>query len=61
MHDCPGPDCKRRVKNEMLACRAHWFKVSKPTRDRVWAAYHAGSDDYVAAVAAAVEEMHADA
>jgi hypothetical protein len=24
----------------MLACKRHWFQVSKPVRDQVWATWH---------------------
>ena len=66
-HRCPGPGCEARVPAEMLACRRHWFQVSQPLRDEVWAAYRAllrAADDPVAAeerhdraMAAAIEEM----
>lgn len=27
----------------MFACRAHWFSLPKPMRDRIWSAYR-GND-----------------
>jgi len=40
-HQCPGPGCEARVPADQLACRRHWFQVSKPARDEVWLAWRA--------------------
>jgi hypothetical protein len=59
-HECPYPGCTRAVRRSMLACRAHWYTVSKPTRDAVWAAYTGGSQlEHARAVHQATEEMAA--
>jgi hypothetical protein len=60
-HQCPGPNCNRRVPQHMLACRTHWFSVPAPLRAKVWsAAYRAGpgSEEHTAACVAAIEAMH---
>lgn len=41
-HECPAEVCSRRVPRAMLACKRHWFAVSRPTRDEVYAAYRSG-------------------
>ena len=28
----------------MWGCRAHWFKLPKPLRDRIWATYDPGQE-----------------
>lgn len=58
-HECPGNGCERQVAASMLACRTHWYRVSKQTRARVWAAYRAGSDDHLPAMQQAIKEMNA--
>ena len=35
-HQCPGPGCQVRIDRDRLACRDHWYQVSKPVRDEVW-------------------------
>lgn len=40
-HQCPGPGCTLAVSDDMLACRRHWFQVSKAIRDEVWSAWRA--------------------
>jgi hypothetical protein len=59
-HQCPGAGCTRTVPNRMIACRTHWYWVSKATRDRVWATYYAGrgSDEHLDAIADAITEMN---
>lgn len=43
-HRCAARGCKRRVPIKMLMCRAHWYTVPKPIRDRVWATYRPGQE-----------------
>ena len=58
-HACPGPGCTATVPTEMLACRRHWFQVSKPVRDAVWRAWRAlQSDPGVDGDPIAAEEEH---
>jgi len=56
-HQCPYPGCDRRIAYEQLACKPHWFTVSKPIRDRVWRAYRGSSGDHTNAIVAAMREM----
>lgn len=61
MHQCPGPKCARVVSDEMLACRRHWYQVSRVTRSWVWRTYaHGngmGSDKHNEAIVQAISEM----
>lgn len=62
MHECPYPGCHRQVAVDKLACRSHWFTVSKPTRDRVWDAWlNHDTAAHDTAVTQAVEEMRTHA
>jgi hypothetical protein len=61
-HRCPGPACEAQVPADQLACRRHWFQVSQPKRDEVWAAWRAlqrAADDPVAAEQRHDLAMHA--
>jgi hypothetical protein len=42
-HECPRPNCTARVRNDLLACRPHWFELPRDIRDRVWRAWTTGS------------------
>lgn len=58
-HECPKRGCTRRVPSNQLACRSHWYSVSKATRDRVWQTYMADDDQaHMVAMAQAIEEMN---
>lgn len=58
-HECPYKPCARRVSREYLACRAHWMKVSPPTRRRVYDTFQFGPHAaYLDARADAIEEMN---
>ena len=53
-HTCHWPDCEVQVPPAMWGCKAHWFKLPKSLRDKVWLAYSPGqeqrmdpSDDYL--------------
>ena len=66
-HLCPGPGCELVVPTDMLACRRHWFQVSKPVRDEVWRAWRglqgerddpiAAEEEHDAACQRAIAEM----
>lgn len=59
-HDCPAKGCLAPVPVEQLACRKHWALVSRPTQQRVYREYRAGTmAGHAAAMQAAVEEMNA--
>jgi hypothetical protein len=36
-HKCPAPKCPVQVPNSMLACRPHWYGLSRELRNDVWA------------------------
>jgi hypothetical protein len=61
-HECPRNGCTRRVPARMLACRSDWYRVSAPTRQRVWETYRAapGSAAHLEACAQAISEMNAE-
>jgi len=57
-HRCHWPGCPLSVKPAMWGCKAHWFKLPKALRDKIWAAYEPGqeetltpSDEYLVAAA----------
>lgn len=43
-HECHWPGCKIQVPPAMWGCRAHWYRLPKALRDRVWAAYVPGQE-----------------
>lgn len=54
-HHCHWPDCDKQVPPAMWGCKAHWFKLPKALRDKIWATYRPGqevtmtpSDEYLA-------------
>lgn len=44
-HQCPGLNCAATVPTSQVACRAHWYSLPKPLRDRIWWAYRSGNTD----------------
>jgi len=46
----------------MLMCRADWYRVPKPLRNAVWAAWRngagAGSPEHTAAISAAIRAVN---
>ena len=38
-HQCPRPECGRKVPDDMFACRPDWFALPKGIRDAIWAAW----------------------
>ena len=44
-HHCHWPGCTKDVPPAMWGCKAHWFKLPKALRDKVWAAYVPGQED----------------
>lgn len=58
-HTCHWPGCGKAVPPSMWGCKAHWFKLPKALRDRIWATYRPGqeisktpSDSYIEAAKA---------
>jgi hypothetical protein len=60
-HRCPAPTCTEQVSDAKLACRPHWYALSKPVRDAIWATAKLPllHPDRRAALAAAREEWAA--
>jgi hypothetical protein len=40
MRKCPFNGCNQRVPLHRFGCRSHWFSLSKPERNEIWAAYN---------------------
>jgi hypothetical protein len=43
-HTCHWPGCTKQVPPAMWGCSAHWFKLPKALRDKVWKAYRPGQE-----------------
>jgi len=43
-HQCHAPGCDKEVPPKMFACRGHWFKLGKKTRDAIWREYRPGQE-----------------
>lgn len=43
-HHCHWPGCEQQVPPAMWGCKAHWFKLPKALRDRIWRAYAPGQE-----------------
>ncbi len=37
-HQCPWPGCPKHVTARLWGCRAHWFALPAPIRNRIFAA-----------------------
>ena len=61
-HQCPAMHCTKRVRGDMLTCRAHWFMIPGPLRTAVWDTYAggsgAGSPEHTEAITAAVDALN---
>ena len=44
-HVCHWPGCGRQVPPAMWGCRAHWFRLPKQLRVRIWIAYRPGQEN----------------
>lgn len=67
-HTCHWPGCDTQVPPAMWGCKAHWFKLPKRLRDRIWATYEIGqevsmtpSDEYLAVAHEVQEWIEANA
>lgn len=43
-HHCHWPGCDKQVPPAMWGCKAHWFRLPKTLRDRIWATYRPGQE-----------------
>lgn len=60
-HLCPRTGCTVQVPREQLACRTHWFALSRETRRELIVAYRNRRRDagrHRAAIADAIQEMN---
>jgi hypothetical protein len=44
VHTCHWPNCGKAVPPAMWGCKAHWIKLPKALRDRIWATYRPGQE-----------------
>jgi len=63
-HVCHAAGCRTPVHPKMFMCRPHWFRLPKPMRDAIWAAYRPGqeirkdpSPEYIKAARAAIDHI----
>lgn len=43
-HTCHWPGCQKQVPPARWGCSTHWFKLPKPLRNELWAAYIPGQE-----------------
>lgn len=43
-HHCHWPGCNAQVPPAMWGCKAHWFRLPKALRDRIWETYRPGQE-----------------
>jgi hypothetical protein len=43
-HSCHWPGCGVQVPPAMWGCSAHWFKLPKFLRDKIWRTYRPGQE-----------------
>jgi len=43
-HACHWPGCKEQVPPAMWGCSAHWWRLPKDLKDRIWRAYSPGQE-----------------
>lgn len=60
-HQCHWPGCTLYCAPRFWGCKAHWFQLPKPIRDRIWKEYIYGQEIYklpTPEYLAAAEEAH---
>ncbi len=43
-HTCHWPGCKAQVPPALRGCRAHWMKLPRHLRTRIWDTYRIGQE-----------------
>lgn len=43
-HHCHWPGCTKSVPPAMWGCLAHWFRLPKAIRDRIWLHFRPGQE-----------------
>lgn len=58
MHRCPKRGCRVQLQESIFSCKPHWYDLSEPVRDAIWATKNLGlvHPDRQAAIKSAREE-----
>lgn len=43
-HHCHWPGCNKQVPPAMWGCKAHWFRLPRALRNKIWATYQPGQE-----------------
>lgn len=43
-HTCHWPGCTVNVPPAMWGCKAHWFRLPRSLRNKIWLAYRPGQE-----------------
>ena len=43
-HHCHWPGCDKQVPPAMWGCKAHWFKLPRALRNKIWLTYKPGQE-----------------
>ncbi len=43
-HHCHWPGCGKQTRPAVWGCRAHWMRLPRRLRDRVWATFRPGQE-----------------
>lgn len=43
-HHCHWPGCDKQVPPAMWGCKAHWFRLPRALRNKIWATYQPGQE-----------------
>jgi hypothetical protein len=55
-HQCPRPECSRKVSDDMFACRPDWFALPAEHRRAIWDTWRSGDEaGHAVAMADAIE------
>lgn len=57
-HTCHWPGCEQQVPPAMWGCKAHWFKLPRALRNKVWATYRPGQEETLTPSKAYIEVAH---
>ena len=43
-HHCHWPGCDKQVPPAMWGCKAHWLRLPRALRNKIWATYQPGQE-----------------
>lgn len=43
-HNCHWPGCEKQVPPAMWGCKAHWSRLPRTLRNKIWKAYRPGQE-----------------